>query len=303
MNINTMDLNLLKVFDAMMREGNVTQAAKRLGVSQPAVSNALGRLRLRFQDDLFLRSGKGMTASARALDIAEPIRQMLTLLEETLDGGEFDPATSQRTFRLSMVDIGTSVLLPKLAGYLSRHAPGINVRLYQARGDALKRLDKQESDFALLPAGVVPPGYGLLEMSGIEFVLMMRPSHPLARGAITLERYCQYPHLIVTVTGNARSDVDEMLDRHGLRRRVAMTINSFANGVGIVAQSDMVFAVPRTFADSHAPLADLVVRDAPFDDRYRFYKSALVWNKKLTDHPALRWFRQTIEHAANIPSA
>jgi DNA-binding transcriptional LysR family regulator len=289
-----MDLNLLKVFDAMMRERNVTQAAKRLGVSQPAVSNALARLRLHFQDDLFLRSGKGMTASARALDLAGPIRQMLALLEDTLDVGEFDPATSQRTFRISMVDIGTSVLLPKLAGYLAKHAPGINLRLYQARGDALKRLDKQESDFALLPAMVVPPGYGLLEMSDIEFVLLLRPGHALATGEMTLERYCQFPHLIVTVTGNARSDVDEMLDGHGLRRRVAMTINSFANGVGIVAQTDMVFAVPRTFAESHAPLANLVVRDAPFDARYRFYKSALVWNKRLTDHPALHWFRDTI---------
>lgn len=300
MHLQTMDLNLLKVFDAMMRDRNVTRAAARLGLSQPAVSKAIGRLRIHLKDDLFIRSTKGMTATARALELAGPIHQVLTLLEDTLDTAAFDPATSERTFRVAAVDIGTSMLLPKLAAYLSKEAPNVNLRLYPERGDALTKLDTQEADFALLPAIKVPDRYGTLELEPVEFVLLMRAAHPLSQGEITLERYCEHPHLMVTVTGNTRGFVDEILEERGLTRRVAMTINSFAPGIPIVAETDMVFAAPRAFAQVHAPLGNLVIRQAPFESPKRIYQSALVWNKKLTNHPAFDWFRSCVAAIGGI---
>lgn len=300
MHLNTMDLNLLKVFDAMMRERNVTRAAQRLGLSQPAVSKAIGRLRVHLKDDLFIRSTKGMTATAHALELAGPIRQVLTLLGDTLDGAGFNPQTSERTFRLVAVDIGSSMLLPKLAGYVSKEAPNVNLRLYPERGDALTKLDTQEADFALLPALKLPERFGMMDLDPVEFVLLMRQGHPLAQGELTPERYCEHSHLLVTVTGEARGFVDDFLEQNGLSRRIAMTINSFANGIAIVAATDMVFAAPRGFAETHAPLSNLVIRQAPFQSPKRFHQSALVWNKKLTDHAAYDWFRDSVAGLVGI---
>lgn len=294
MNLKTLDLNLLKVFDAVMREGNVTRAADRLGLSQPAVSNAVGRLRSHLKDDLFLRGPGGMLATPRAEELAGPIRHILTMLEETLDDVSFDPATSERTFRLVAVDLGTSVLLARLAAYLGQHAPHVNIRMYQARGRSYEMLDRREADFALIPMHGLPAHYGRMELEPVDFVVMMRAGHPLAQGPLTIERFVSFPHLVVSLKGSDRGFVDDILDQKGVSRRVAMTITNFATAPGIVAASDLIITAPKRLADIHAPLHGLVVRTPPFRQPARVFQSALVWHETYAATPAHDWLRRVI---------
>ncbi|MEM7569495.1 MAG: LysR family transcriptional regulator [Pseudomonadota bacterium] len=294
MNLNALDLNLLKVFDAVMREGNVTRAADRLGLTQPAVSNAVGRLRGQLKDDLFLRGPGGMHPTPRAEELAGPIRHILSMLEDTLDDAAFDPETSRRTFRLVAVDLGTSVLLARLAAYLGKHAPGVNIRLYQSRGQSQDMLDKREADFALLPLHGLPARFGRMELEPVDFVVMMRPDHPLADGELTLERFAECAHIIISLNGDDRGFVDDILDQKGLTRRVAMTITNYATAPAIVAASDLIVTAPRRLADIHAPLHGLVVRKPPFRQPARVFQSALVWHQTYGATPAHDWFRRVI---------
>ncbi|MEM6680728.1 MAG: LysR family transcriptional regulator [Pseudomonadota bacterium] len=302
MNLETMDLNLLKVFDAMMHERNVTKAASRLGLSQPAVSKALARLRVHLKDELFIRQAQGMVATARALELAPTIGQVLRMLADSLDVGGFDPATSDRTFRLVAVDIGTSALLPRIASTLASSAPGINLRLYPARGGSLEMLDQHIVDFGLLPDMDVPERFGKLPLGPIEFCVLMRRNHPLSKRPLRLEDYVTFPHLMVTFDGSAHSFVDDVLAKRNTQRRIAMTVNSFAAGIPIVAATDMLFSTPRRFAEMHARLANLVMRDVPFGTSGYVTQSVLIWNRKLTSHPAYDWFRGVI-HACSQPAS
>lgn len=236
----------------------------------------------------------GMEPTARAEELAGPIRHTLQLLEETLDNTAFDPETSSRTFRVVAVDLGTSVLLARLAAYLGEHAPNVNIRMHQARGRSYEMLDRQDADFALLALHGLPPRYGRMELEPVEFVVMMRRDHPLAEGPLTLERFTSFPHIVVSLSGDNRGFVDDILSEKGLSRRVAMTITNFATAPAIVASSDLIVTAPKRLADIHAPLHGLAVRKPPFRQPARVFNSALVWHQTYGASPAHDWFRRVI---------
>ncbi|MEO0883624.1 MAG: LysR family transcriptional regulator [Pseudomonadota bacterium] len=295
-----MDLNLLLVFDAVMRTRNVTRAGFEIGLSQPAVSKALGRLRYHLKDDLFVRSVEGMKATPRALELAGPIRNALLELETALDPTEFNPATSNRTFSIVANDYVTGVLMPTMMDRFMRESPRLNWRFLPTTGRSLNMLDGQEVDFAMTPIVMadVPDRFGSFEIVSESFAIIMRRGHELATGDLTLERYASASHLLVTIRGDDRGYIDDALESHGLTRRVAMTINHFTVGPPIVAVSNMIQTVPKRLAELYAPVHDLVVRDSPLqgpDSLMRFY---LIWNKKLATHPAHDWFRRIIKDAA-----
>ncbi|MEM1021526.1 MAG: LysR family transcriptional regulator, partial [Pseudomonadota bacterium] len=294
MNLNTIDLNLLKVFDAVLSEGTVTRAADRLGLTQPAVSNAISRLRAHVGDDLFVRSASGMKPTRRAEELSGPIRQSLSMLEDALENADFDPATSKRTFRIVAVDLGASGLLPRLAGYLSEHAPHVNIRMHQARGDSAAMLDRQKVDFALLPLGGLPAHLQRMELEPIKFVILMRDGHPLAEAPLTLEAFTSFPHTTVSLTGDDRSFVDEILARRGFTRRVAMTITNFAMGPAIVAASDLLITVPQRIAEIYAPKLNLIVREPPFHQPKDMFQSVMAWHPQFAASPAHDWFRRVV---------
>ncbi|WP_306251737.1 LysR family transcriptional regulator [Parvularcula sp. IMCC14364] len=287
-----MDLNLLLVFDAVMRERNVTRAADTIGLSQPAVSNALSRLRHHLKDELFLRSPEGMKATPRALELAEPVRTALHNLEEVLDPPQFDPATSDRSFKLAAVDYATSVILPRIVDQLTERAPGINLRMLPP-DEALEALDSHNADFALIPMPNPPERFEFETLGGETFVLLMRAGHPLASGKLTLERFVSYPHLLVSVRGEATGFVDDALKEHGLTRRVAMTVPQFSMTPQILAATDMVLTVPKGLADTYGPAYNLVQRPALVTGPAQFGTLQLIWHRRLASHPAYHWFRQT----------
>src|SRR6476619_6815210 len=228
MNVQNVDLNLLRVFDAVLHESGVTPAAARLGLTQPAVSNALARPRKRLGDALFVRTPRGMDATPFARELAEPVRQALALLESALAHGPgFDPATATRAFRFYMSDLGQIEFLPPLIERAQRVAPG--VRLEAAA------MDVEDIGAALAAGGLdiavgFLPGLGppvrRLQLFRDAYVCLMRADHPTIKKTLSRRQFLEASHALVSYRGGHRV-IEETLDRAGLSRRIALRVPHF----------------------------------------------------------------------------
>lgn len=299
MNLAGFDLNLLLVFDAVMRERHVTRAGARIGLSQPAVSNALSRLRHHMRDELFVRGPDGMRPTPRALELAAPIRAALESLEATLDKTEFDFSTAQRTFSIGTNDYSVATLMPGLMRRLETIAPGIGVRIVPSAGRTFEMLDAQEIEFGISSFTDIPERFGSLSLIDDTYVLLMRSGHPLANGEMSIESYAAARHLLVSPRGDPTGFVDRALAERGLSRRVTMTINNFSSAPALLASSDLIMACPRRIGEAYAELYGLVMRDAVFAGPREYASAVLVWHSRLASHPAYTWFRETIADVAN----
>ncbi len=295
MNLRRLDLNLLVIFDALMAERNVTRAARRVGLSQPAVSNALSRLRHYLKDELFVRGADGMHPTPRALELAGDVHSALSAIEVALDPTDFDPTTAVRSFFIDANDyIATTAIVP-LMQCLAIEAPGIDVRLLPPNGRALERLDFGEAHFAVGAYGELPERFDVEKLDDNMFVVMMRADHPLARGRFDIQRYAEARHLLITPRGDPVGFVDRALAEHGLSRRIGLTINQFSLAPAAVANSDMVVTLPKRMGDFYAPLLGLVMRPSPFTPPPEYRSLDLVWHKRLGHHPAYGWFRERLK--------
>jgi DNA-binding transcriptional LysR family regulator len=245
MNDERFDLNLLTVFDAVMTELNVTRAAQHLHMTQPAVSNALKRLRHLVNDELFTKVPNGVSPTPKAIEIWLPIRDALTQIRQTLEPDEFEPTTATVTFTIAMNDFSAALVLPRLIGVLEKLAPQVDVRTMPTTNvNAAMLLEQAEIDLAL---GVFPNPVARLRSQTLfrsSFVCMMRRGHPLAAEPLTLARYVEAKHLLVTLTGESTGFIDLMLQECGLKRRIALTVNQFAVAPQIVAASDLITVLP-----------------------------------------------------------
>lgn len=293
MNLAAIDLNLLVAFDAVMTERNVTRAGRRLGLSQSAVSNALSRLRHLLADELFVRGADGMRPTPRALELALPVRHALQQLQSALDPAEFSPADATRAFHFAMTDYSASLILPRLAKRLEDTAPGIDIRIRPNTGvNAPPLLDSGEIEFAI--GGDVDRAERFASEVLFEdsFVCAMRRGHPLARERVTLDRFVAAKHLLITLTGDPTGFVDRILERKGLKRRVAMTVNQFTVALLIIQNSDMVITLARRMADRYVKFNNLHIALLPFAAPPS--KTALVWHRRLGNRPALEWMRAVL---------
>ena len=298
MNVNALDLNLLRVFDAVMAEGNVTRAAERLFLSQPATSHALGRLRHLLKDDLFVKVPGGVRPTPRAVELAGPVHEALGMLEQAFNPPEFDPAASSRVIRLATHDYFTTLIMDDVAAYLGEHAPGISLRLHPTSGRALEMLDLQEVDMAVSAFGELPERFDKAELFRDRYVCLVRRGHALSRGNLTLKRYAGARHLLISPRGDERGFVDTSLAGEGLTRQVAMIINHFAPAGRIVAGSDLVLTASERLARVLCAEHDLAVLAYPLDAPAAFASSEVVWHRRLGDHPALAWFRAVLVELA-----
>ncbi len=298
MNVNSLDLNLLRVFDAVLAERNVTRAAERLYLSQPAVSHALTRLRHAVGDDLFVKVPGGVRPTPRARELGAPVNEALAALEQALNPPEFDPATSTRSFRIATHDYLTTVLMADLAAHLAALAPGVSVRLRPTEGRALEMLDQQEADMAISAFGVLPERFDEQVLLRDRYVCVMRAGHPLAAARLTVGRFARARHLLISPRGDERGFVDTALAARGLSRRVAMIVNQFAPALGIVAASDLVLTVPERVVAGAADPSALHIAPCPVDTPDTFTKTSVVWHRRLGRHPALAWLRETLVQVA-----
>ena len=311
MNFRTLDLNLLRVFDVVMAERNVTRAAAQLAMTQPAVSNALRRLRESTREDLFVPTSTGVTPTRQALALWPAVRAALGGLHHAFDPPGFDPRIDARNFTLAMADATAALMVPALVGALQREQARVDLCFVQlATRDPRPLLEQGKADIAL---GFFPEvaaeqdaqgdsGTTRLErLYGCEYVCVMRNDHALAgAGALTLDAYCAAEHLRVSFAGRPRGYVDAALSRLGRERRVMITVNQFFTAGCVVHQSDLLTVLPRSFVPATGFAAQLAVRPLPFE--LPGIDVGLLWHRRDEHDAAQRWLRDTLTHAAHAVS-
>ena len=265
-NLARIDLNLLVLFEVVLEERHVARAAARLHVSPSAVSHGLGRLRELMQDPLFLRQPKGVVPTERARQLAAPVADLLERARQVISRAEkFDPRHSVRRFVIGAPDAVTAVLLPPLLNTLRRDAPGIDLGVRNLVGQfevSLAELDQRTLDVALLPLPDIPARFATRVLYEEDFVLVRRVGHP-SGGKFTLAKYAAAAHVMVSVSGDPHGPVDKLLAEHGLSRRVMLTVPNFLHALAVTAETDLVAALPRKFAQRHARRYQVEITEPP----------------------------------------
>ncbi len=302
MNLRSIDLNLLAVFDAIAAEGNQSRAANRLGMSQPAMSNALARLRAALDDPLFVRTAQGMTPTARARAMIAPVRQALDLiqsgLQRTRHDDRFDFAASTRSFVIAIEDYGESVIMPRFMNWLTQTAPRMRVRLRRdPPGAAMARkLSDGSIDIGIQ---YLPPQDGELRAVHLldeEFVSMVREDHPAIGDGLSLAQYLSLPHVVFGRLGRKgirNSMIDRELRRLGLARTIVLQVPGFQSMPIIVRETDFICTLPRRMAQAYAHHFRLKTLRPPID--LPPLPLHLVWSKSMDRDPAHRWLRDAIQ--------
>jgi DNA-binding transcriptional LysR family regulator len=297
MNLRTLDLNLLRVLDALLAERNVTRAAARLHLSQPALSNALARLRRAFDDPLLVRTPRGMVPTPRAAALAGPVHRALAGLEEALDDRRFDPATSDQVFRLAATDYMEFVVFPPLIRRL--RAIGSRIALHVAPlGETAKAEALARGDVDLALGYFRRPDENLHARALFEerFVCLVRRDHPAARRRLTLKQFVALDHVLVAPSGVARGVVDEQLERRGLARRVALAIPHFLQVPFIVAETDYIATLAERVAQRFVTLLPLKVLPPPLE--VPGFTVSMLWHARTQHSPAHRWLREQLVEIA-----
>jgi DNA-binding transcriptional LysR family regulator len=295
------DLNLLVVFEALMRERHVGRAAARLSLSQSATSHALGRLRLLFDDPLFVRHPRGIEPTPRARDLAQPIAQALSHMRQILSPPtDFDPATLRRTFTVAMHDYALSVLMPSLIAELRRQAPGVDLRCVSVPpSEVVDGLDRGVLDFALGGfVGVKARRVTRTALFSDRFVGVARRGHPrLTDGRMSLDDFVDLPHVLVSPGGQPSADIDP-LSSLGLERRVAITVPNFLALPYAVEKADLIGVLPERLALRAAETASLTLVDLPI--RIEGMTCNLLTLAPLVELPEIRWLTALFKGAAAV---
>jgi DNA-binding transcriptional LysR family regulator len=291
--LSAIDLNLLVVFDAVMQERSVTRAGDRLGLSQPAISHALTRLRHMLKDDLFIRSPKGMVPTPRAEQLAVPIRTALDGLQRSLEPVQFDPASAQRNFRIAVDNYAAIVLVGPLAGHIGKTAPAVTLE-FRPSGtlNVEDLLDRGELDLAIGPHAEAGERFSHQPLLQDEFVAVLRKSHSAASSrGLSIETFATLAHLEISSVHHATDFIDRALARRKLKRRIALRA-PFLSAVRILVASDMVSVLPRRIAEELARYRPLVIRRLP--SASPMIETAMSWPRRLDKHPAHLWLRAIV---------
>jgi DNA-binding transcriptional LysR family regulator len=293
-NLQDIDLNLLRVFDAVLREGGVTPAAGRLGLTQPAVSNALSRLRRVFDDPLFIRTSSGMDATPFARELAEPVRQALGLLESALAHGPgFDPASSTRAFRFYMSDLGQIEFLPPLVERVQRAAPG--VRLEAVAADLEHIADALGTGALDLAVGFLPalgPPVARRTLFRDPYLCLMRADHPTIGERLTRRQFAEASHVLVTYRGGGHRVIEEALERAGVARRIALRVPHFTIVPMVLERTDLILTLPARVARVFERRGRLKALPPPV--AIPPAEVALYWHERFEPDPGNRWLRDVM---------
>jgi DNA-binding transcriptional LysR family regulator len=310
-NFRTLDLNLLRVFDEVMSERNLTRAAANLSMTQPAVSNALRRLRDALHDELLVRAGYGVRPTPRALELWPAVRAALDGLRSAVEpGAGFEPARSRDTLVLAMADATAALLVPTLVRRLEAEAPGVSLRVRPLlTRDPRGLLASGDVDLAI---GHFPGAVAAIGMAAIQdgtpdpveyqrlydgtYVCVMRAGHPLAESTLDLDRYCGARHLLVSFSGRPFGFVDEALAAIGRRRRVVLTVNQFFTAGQVVSRTDLLTVLPHRFVSSTGIASRLVTRPLPME--LPIVHVDMLWHHRHGARPVHAWLRRAIADAA-----
>jgi DNA-binding transcriptional LysR family regulator len=301
MNLNALDLNLVRVLDALLRERSVTRAGEQIGLSQPAVSAALNRLRHLLNDQLFVRRGNEMVPTPRAESLAEPVRMALGEIERVFRSTRgFEPAELDRTFTLMGADFFSMLLMPALAARIAGVAPGVSLRfLDSARGDVSKLLQDDEIDAALERPLEVPEWISSVLLFRSPFaIIAARDNAPIRRAGVEpgaqlpLDLFCELPHAIRSIDGSMSGFTDDALAAIGRRRRVSLALPHFHAVALAVASGNYLASIPCQFARSAAKDLPIAIYDAPLPIPVPDIR--MYWHARHDDEPPHRWMREQV---------
>jgi len=291
--LSAVDLNLLVVFDAVMQERNVTRAGKRLGLSQPAMSHALTRLRYMLKDDLFIRSPKGMLPTPRAEQLALPVRAALDGLQHSLEPTQFIPSQATRSFRIAVDNYSAIVLVGRLAGRIIKIAPEVTLE-FRPSGtlNVPDLLDRGELDLAIGAFPEQGERFSRLSLLQEDFVVVLRKGHPAAGAPeLSMEGFAALSHLEISSVPYGTDFVDQALARRRLTRRIQLRA-TLLSAVRILVASDMVSVLERRVAEELARYRPLVIRPLPHSSP--ILETAMIWPRWLDNQPAHRWLREIV---------
>ena len=302
MNINTLDLNLLGVFDALHRTHSVTLAGEQLFISQSGVSNALRRLRDAFGDELFVRTAGGMLPTPMAESMAEPIHDALQQIRQTIeDRGKFDAAKSTRHFRLAVSDIGQMSLLPYLLSYFDKHAPGMSIETVPlSRHGMAEMMSIGEIDLAIGVAKPLGPGFFRRRIRSVRFVCAVSKNHPSIQGSISLEQFLSSSFIEYHPTGGSyehfREHSDHLFEEKRMPRKVSVKLAHLSGIDSVIASSDSISVVTDALVaaiglDEAAQILELPFDMPPLD-------VTLQWHERIRKDPAQTWLHKAVSEVA-----
>ena len=292
--LSHLDLNLLRVFDAVAREGHVTRAAARLHLSQPAVSNALARLRAALGDELFLRRPGGVEPTAFASALAQPVAEALDRIAGSIAATQpFEPATARRVFPIAMSEYAEAMLAPRLVARLLAQAPGCLLAISHAdRTNAEALLERGEAILAVAVLPEPPALYTRIRLMPEAFVTLMRPDHELAAGAFDLDRFVSVPHLLHSPNGSREGAIDWELRKLGRQRRLGAVVAHLSAVPEILLGTEMIMTLSARLARQMAAAHGLTVRAPPVEVRHT--RLSLVFHRRLEADDGHAWLRRMI---------
>ena len=311
LNFRTLDLNLLRVLDAVMAEGSLTRAAVVLAMTQPAVSHALRRLREAVGEELFVRTAHGMKPTPLAETLWPQVREALATLRQALAPGDFDPRRDAVQLRIAMADATAALLAPRLVTGIEAVGALVNLRVLPlTTRDPRRLLDAGEADLAV---GFFPETLTAIVAQGQDshlrhsrlyttrYVCVMRQGHPLASVEMTLDTYCAAHHLLVSFSGRPHGYIDQALSALGRQRRVVLTVNQFFTAGRVVAQSDLLTVLPEGFVSATGYGPQLLMRELPM--ALGPMNVEMIWHLRDDAAPEHRWLRQQMQSAAAASAA
>lgn len=316
-NIHATDLNLIRVFDALLEERSVTRAGERLGLSQSAVSHALAKLRLLLNDELFVRGPQGMHPTPRAMELAHPLRAALAQISDALAAPRFDPATSAMTFVVATSDYYIAGLFPRIMARIRHEAPQIRLWLRMFNDlNLVEELDRGTLHLVVGAFGRIPSRFRREPLNPVDMVWIMRRDHPAAAQPLTLEVLGRWPHVDILLSGRASAEpaamqdqeglersfvtsdpthLDALLREAGLTRQVGATVPLILAAPPLVAVTDMIALVPRSIAEAYRETYGLALFDSPYP-RVPTQIDMLSHNT-YGAHPAVAWLRGMLHQA------
>lgn len=303
MNLASVDLNLLVLFEIVFQEQHVARAAQRLGLSPSAISHGLRRLRELLGDPLFVKVPKGVESTPRARELAAPVADVLGRVRNVLGAtSAFDPATATRRFTLGMPDAIAAVMLPALLARARRVAPNVALSIrHLLPRESLTELEAHTIDVAIAPVLDLPARFLSRPLYPDDFVVVARRGHAFLRTP-TLKSYCSFPHVLVSTSGDARGFVDDALENKGLARQVSLVVPSFLLALAALPETPFLSVVPRALAARHAKHFALGCTEFPFQLRGNELVRAVTLRPTSNDS-AIAWLLDTLEQVAPKPAA
>lgn len=290
-----LDLNLLRVFDAVMTTRNITAAAQRLGLTQSSTSHSLNRLRVFFDDALFVRTKRSMEPTPHAIDLARPISESLTMLQSMVGRVcYFDPIAANRTFNIAMTDIGQTIYLPKLIPHLASAAPNVDLVIHQLSRETLRdRLESGALDLAIGPLEGLQAGFYQQRLYDSAWICAFRVDHPRIHDELTLDLFLSEQHLLIAPPGTIHQGVVETtLGELGRKRRVTVRVPHFHVAAPILGASDLIAAVPQGFIEVENASDSLRSLPLPFHTEKLVIRQ--FWHERFHEDSQNQWLRQQV---------